>query len=53
MCNTNLLTGYSFLASLNETGTDMYNAVYVPMCMRNGIVCVYIYIIFCLARLGI
>ena len=30
----NILTSYSFLASLNETGTDMYNAVYVPMCKR-------------------
>ena len=28
MCNFNILTGYSFLAALNETGTDMYNAVY-------------------------
>lgn len=34
MSNTNILTSYSFLASLNETGTDMYNAVYVPMCKR-------------------
>lgn len=34
MCNFNILTGYSFLAALNETGTDMYNAVYVPMCKR-------------------
>ena len=32
--NTTILTGYSFLAALNETGADMYNAVYVPMCKR-------------------
>ena len=34
MSNTTILTGYSFLAALNETGADMYNAVYVPMCKR-------------------
>ena len=32
--NTTILTGYSFLSALNETGADMYNAVYVPMCKR-------------------
>lgn len=32
--NTTILAGYSFLAALNETGADMYNAVYVPMCKR-------------------
>ncbi len=30
----NLLSSYSFLASLNENGTDLYKAVYIPMCKR-------------------
>lgn len=29
-----ILTSYSFIASLNETGTDMYKAVYIPLCKR-------------------
>lgn len=32
--NENLLSSYSFLASLNENGTDLYKAVYIPMCKR-------------------
>ena len=30
----NLLSSYSFLASLNENGSDLYQAVYIPMCKR-------------------
>ena len=29
-----ILTSYSFIASLNENGTDIYNAVYIPLCKR-------------------
>ena len=32
--NESLLSSYSFLASLNENGTDLYKAVYIPMCQR-------------------
>lgn len=34
MDNKNTLTSYSFLAALNENGTDLYNAVYLPLCKR-------------------
>lgn len=30
----NILASYSFLATLNETGNDIYSAVYVPLCKR-------------------
>lgn len=29
-----ILTSYSFIASLNENETDIYSAVYVPLCKR-------------------
>lgn len=29
-----ILTSYSFIASLNENGTDIYSAVYIPLCKR-------------------
>ena len=29
-----ILTSYSFIASLNETGNDIYNAVYLPLFKR-------------------
>lgn len=29
-----ILTSYSFIASLNENGTDIYHAVYIPLCKR-------------------
>lgn len=34
MDNKNTLTSYAFLAALNENGTDLYNAVYLPLCKR-------------------
>ena len=34
MDNKNTLTSYSFLAALIENGTDLYNAVYLPLCKR-------------------
>ena len=32
--NESLLTSYSFLASLNENGDNLYNAVYIPLCKK-------------------
>lgn len=32
--DNNLLSSYAFLASLNETNTDLYKAVYIPLCKR-------------------
>ena len=29
-----ILTTYSFIASLHETGTDIYQAVYLPLTQR-------------------
>ena len=29
-----ILTSYSFIASLNENGKDIYSAVYIPLCKR-------------------
>lgn len=34
MKKNDILTSYSFLASLNENGTDIYEAVYIPLCKR-------------------
>lgn len=32
--DSKILTSYSFIASLNENGTDFYNTVYIPLCKR-------------------